>query len=59
MATITSAAVKTIRDLFNESSQTIRVPTSVQRQYAWESESQTFYEDVRRFAEEANEGVTD
>lgn len=56
MATITNAAVKTIRGPFNESSERTRFPTSVQRQYAREGEPETFYQYVLRFAKESDDG---
>ncbi|MEU7905855.1 DUF262 domain-containing HNH endonuclease family protein [Actinoplanes sp. NPDC049118] len=55
MATITAAAPKTIKDLFNESAEVVRVPTEVQRQYSWDEETETFWQDLRRFEAQASE----
>lgn len=55
MATITNARTATIKDLFNESAEVIRVPSGVQRQYSWEEEAETFYQDVVRFSKEAKD----
>lgn len=55
MATITGASVKAIKDLFNEAAEIVRVPTVVQRQYSWDEEAETFYQDLIRFQADATE----